>query len=240
MTIQRVFGVALRARAQSPPLRAATAQSETFRKQLDDLELESIFEQLNIAGVINMGMLKKMDMPTVCRHRPPLRAARRAASAAEYTALQAFRARRQQDEDRRRAFARARRAAVLAARAQGAPRTVYAPPQERSRAWCMLVDLVIMIIEVNGGHDSDEDGAAPLALADKRDGFASFLKENGLEDKLQLLIDGGIETHSALRRFTPAELAKKCKLDLSRWESYELRALHTLCFKEASGVSTAP
>ena len=65
VTIQRVFGVALRARAQSPPLRAATARSETFRKQLDDLELESLFEQLNIAGVINMEMLKKMDMPTV-------------------------------------------------------------------------------------------------------------------------------------------------------------------------------
>ena len=68
---------------------------------------------------------------------PPLRAARRAASsaasAAEYTALQAFRARRQQDEDRRRAFARARRAAVLVARAQGAPRVRYVPPIEAPR-----------------------------------------------------------------------------------------------------------
>ena len=64
---------------------------------------------------------------------PPLRASRRAASAAEYTALQAFRARRQQDEDRRRAFARARRAAVLAARAQGAPRVRYVPPLEAPR-----------------------------------------------------------------------------------------------------------
>jgi len=64
---------------------------------------------------------------------PPLRAARRAASAAEYTALQAFRARRQQDEDRQRAFARARRAAVLAARAQGVPRVRYVPPPEVPR-----------------------------------------------------------------------------------------------------------
>ena len=62
------------------------------------------------------------------------------------------------------------------------------------------------IIEVNGEHESDEDGAAPLVLADtafKREGFALFLKENGLEDKLQQLIDGGIETHNALRRYTP-------------------------------------
>eukprot|EP00900_Chrysochromulina_parva_P018049 jgi/Chrpa1/26245/Chrysochromulina_OHIO_Genome00027065-RA len=66
---------------------------------------------------------------TVVAMDPPLRAARRAPSA-EYTALQAFRARRQQDEDRRRAFARARRAAVLAARAQGAPRVRYVPPLE--------------------------------------------------------------------------------------------------------------
>ena len=64
---------------------------------------------------------------------PPLRAARRAASAAEYTALQAFRARRQQDEDRQRAFARARRAAVLAARAQGVQRVRYVPPPEVPR-----------------------------------------------------------------------------------------------------------
>jgi hypothetical protein len=65
---------------------------------------------------------------------PPLRAARRAASAAEYTALQAFRARRQQDEDRQRAFARARRAAVLAApRAQGVPRVRYVLPPEVPR-----------------------------------------------------------------------------------------------------------
>ena len=52
-------------------------------------------------------------LSTVVAMDPPLREARRAASAAEYTALQAFRARRQQDEDRRRTFARARRAAVL-------------------------------------------------------------------------------------------------------------------------------
>ena len=71
---------------------------------------------------------------------PPLREARRAASATEYTALQAFRARRQRDEDRRRrdedrrrTFARARRAAVLAARAQGVPRVRYVPPQEAPR-----------------------------------------------------------------------------------------------------------
>jgi hypothetical protein len=66
---------------------------------------------------------------TVVAMDPSLREARRAPSA-EYTALQAFRARRQQDEDRRRAFARARRAAVLAARAQGAPRVRYVPPLE--------------------------------------------------------------------------------------------------------------
>jgi hypothetical protein len=48
----------------------------------------------------------------------------------EYTAFQAFWARRQQDEDRRRAFARARRAAVLAARVQGVPRVRYVPPLE--------------------------------------------------------------------------------------------------------------
>jgi hypothetical protein len=70
---------------------------------------------------------------TVVAMDPPLRAARRAASAAEYTALQAFRARRQQDEDRRRAFARARRSAVLAARAQGVPRVRYVPPPEATR-----------------------------------------------------------------------------------------------------------
>jgi hypothetical protein len=70
---------------------------------------------------------------TVAAMDPPLRAARRAASAAEYTALQAFRARRQQDEDRQRAFARARRAAVLAARAQGVQRVRYVPPPEVPR-----------------------------------------------------------------------------------------------------------
>ena len=69
---------------------------------------------------------------TVVAMDPSLREARRAPSA-EYTALQAFRARRQQDEDRRRAFARARRAAVLAARAQGAPRVRYVPPLEAPR-----------------------------------------------------------------------------------------------------------
>jgi len=69
---------------------------------------------------------------TVVAMDPSLREARRAPSA-EYTALQAFRARRQQDEDRRRAFARARSAAVLAARAQGAPRVRYVPPLEAPR-----------------------------------------------------------------------------------------------------------
>ena len=318
VTIQRVFGVALRARAQSPPLCADAAQSETFRKQLDDLELESIFEKLEFAGVTNMGMLKKMDMPTVltvCGLHKADSGMRPRLTRAQEAALEQLTAKTPT------APARVSRPSALLASATPKPTSAKrpvvppaAPAAARPTAYLsmvskleeyatssaeftkflkqavdlaeppnrteikrskdkmvktvedfirsfitsindipirkpasldaeQLVEIVITIVEVNGGHASDEEGAAPLVLADtidKRDGFASFLKENGLEDKLQLLIDGGIETHSALRRFTPAELAKKCKLDLSRWESYELRALHTLCFKEASGVSTAP
>ena len=65
VTIQRAFGVALRARAQSPPARATTVASETLRKQLSDIELELIFEPLELASIINMEMLKKMSMPKV-------------------------------------------------------------------------------------------------------------------------------------------------------------------------------
>ena len=315
VTIQRVFGVALRARAQSPPARAATARSETFRKQLDDLELESLFEQLHIAGVVNMEMLRKMEMPTVLTvcglhkadsgMRPRLTRAQEAAleplTAATPTALAKTPALPASATPKPTP---AKQPVPPPATPAAARPTVYPsmvskleeyatssveftkflkqavdmtdPPNrteiKRSKAKMIatvedflrsfitstadiparkpasldaeeLVDLMVTIIEVNGVHDSDEDGAAPLAVADtafKRDGFAFFLKENGLEDKMQLLIDGGIETHNALRRYTPAELAKKCKLDLSLWEPYELRALHTLCFKEASGMSTAP
>ena len=317
-TIQRLFGVALRARGQSPPPRTTAARSETFHKQLDDRELETIFEPLNNAGVVNMEMLTKMDMPTVLTVcglyradsglRPRLTRAQEAtlklitaatppalAKAPHPTAPPAAvtpklpSAKRQMPSPAPPAAARpaiypnmvakledyATNAVEFTKFLKHAVDMVDPPGRaeiKRSKAKMIetvedflrsfitstadiparpsasldaeeLADILMTIIEVNGVHDSDEDGAAPLALADtadKRDGFAFFLKENGLEDKLQLLIDGGIETHNALRRFTPAELAKKCKLDLSQWESYELRALHTLCFKEASGVSTAP
>jgi len=317
-TIQRLFGVALRARGQSPPSRTTAARSETFHKQLDDRELETIFEPLNNAGVVNMEMLTKMDMPTVLTVcglyradsglRPRLTRAQEAtlklltaatppalAKAPRPTAPPAAvtpklpSAKRQVPIPAPPAAARpaiypnmvakledyATNAVEFTKFLKHAVDMVDPPGRaeiKRSKAKMIetvedflrsfitstadiparpsasldaeeLADILMTIIEVNGVHDSDEDGAAPLALADtadKRDGFAFFLKENGLEDKLQLLIDGGIETHNALRRYTPTELAKKCKLDLSLWESYELRALHTLCFKEASGVSTAP
>ena len=236
VTIQRVFGVALRARAQSPPARAATARSETFRKQLDDLELESLFEQLHIAGVVNMEMLRKMEMPTVLTvcglhkadsgMRPRLTRAQEAAlepiTAATPTALAKTPALPASATPKPTP---AKRPVPPPATPAAARPTVYPsmmskleeyatssveftkflkqavdmtdPPNrteiKRSKAKMIetvedflrsfitstndipvrkpasldanqLVDLMVMIIEVNGGHESDEEGMAPLAL----------------------------------------------------------------------------
>ena len=325
-TIQRIFGVALRARAPSPPARPRSEANspEAFRKQLDELELESLFEHLHDNGIVNMPTLKKMDLPTVLilcglfradsGQRPRLTRAQEATlktltadtpiaeakaplkppprpalptapaatpkptpakrpvpppatpAASRPTAYLSMVSKLEEYATSSAEFTKFLKQAVDLAdppnrtEIKRSKEKMVKTVEEFIRSFItsindipvrkpasldaeQLVELVLTIIEVNGGHESDEEGAAPLAFADtadKRDGFASFLKENGLEDKLQLLIDGGIETHNALRRYTPTELAKKCKLDLSLWESYELRALHTLCFKEASGVSTAP
>ena len=325
-TIKRIFGVALRARAPSPParLRSEADSPEAFREQLDELELETLFEHLQDNGIVNMPTLKKMDLPTVLILCGMFRAdsgERPRLTRAQEATLKTLTA------DKPIADAKAplkpvpRPAPPTAPTATPKPTPAKAPvvdpaaplsarpvpypylvskleeyaisPIEFNKFLKQAIDLiepanraeikrnkpkmvetieqylrgfitstvdipvrkpgsqnagqlsglVVDIITLNGEHESDEDGAAPLALAnnaDKREGFAFFLKENNLEDKLQELIDGGVETHNALRRLTPNELAKKCKLDLSTWEPYELRALHTLCFKEATGASTAP
>jgi len=103
-----------------------------------------------------------------------------------------------------------------------------------------LLGVFIDVIEINGVHESDEDSARPYAVAesdDTRNGFAAFMAENGLEEKLTTILNGGITTVQALRRFTAAEVEKKCKTDLSKWEPWEVRALQTLTLKE---VAAAP
>ena len=330
VTIQRVFGVALRARAPSPPYRAATGRSETFRRQLDALELELLFEPLAGVGVWNMEQLNTRSVADVLAacglfassstFRPRLTRSQEAslsgitlknapapptakpASAPPVTPT-AGRVAKLAPAPAPLPLARPSTPAAAPLPARPAAPAVnllstiesYAaspaeftkflkiatgmadPPNlsevKRSKPkmvevveefirgfitsardipWrnagslnaISLAGLLVDIIEINGGHASDEDGAAPFAVADtaeKRDGFAAFIAENGLEDKLDTLLKGGITTVQALRRYTPAEVEEKCETDFGAWKTWELRALQTLTLKEVpSALAVAP
>ena len=296
--------------------------SETFRKQLDDLELESIFVPLSNLGVNNMTMLKKQTLPAVLKAcglypcssgvRPrltreqeatlerltapdtpapplarldrtpmitpkPVRAAKPAPApappshlrppspvaapppAVKATLLSTFEAYAATPAEFTKFLKMATDAAEppnMAEIKRSKPKMMVAvedflssfitsandipPRRTASLNAVQLLGVFIDVIEVNGVHESDEDSARPYAVAesdDTRNGFAAFMAENGLEEKLTTILNGGITTVQALRRFTAAEVEKKCKTDLSKWEPWEVRALQTLTLKE---VAAAP